>query len=244
MGQAAKTQIIECNGLAGCGKTTLTKALKDELIRTRHRAMLFGEAYQIFKEHPVKNTIRCLKLPLIFQYIRLFLVIGRNKNYTFYFYVRYIYWAAVRISLVYHWCLKYGEFNYVLCDHGLIQNIISLLGFDELKNWQKIKQCLISVIKAESGIYMVNCNISIEQSRQRIHIRNKNTGRLDLISDDMELKKLLQITENNFFTVRNMVNVVQKEWPIINLEMDKPLETNVQTMLSLLTQGTNKKNEY
>lgn len=236
MGQSAKTKIIEFNGLAGCGKTTLARKLKDKLITRGYRVILFGEAYRIFKERPVINIIRCFNLALFFQYIRLFFIIGRKKEYKLYFYIRYIYWVAVKISLVYRWCLQSGEFDFMLCDHGYIQNIISLIGFDQLKNSEKINECLASVLKAESGIYVVNCNVSIEQSRKRIRSRNKNTGRLDVISDDVELKKLLRITENNFFTVRSIVNMVQKEWPIINLEMETSIEINVQRMLILLTQ--------
>lgn len=243
MGQSSKAKIIEFNGLAGCGKTTLARELKDELIKRGYRVILFGEAYQILREHPVRNIIRCLKWPLLFQYIRLFLVIGRKEEYTLFFYVRYIYWVAVRISLVYRWYLKSGEFDFMLCDHGIIQNIISLLGFDELRNCEKINQCLASVLKAESGFYMMNCNVSVEESWQRIRSRNKTTGRLDVISDDVKLKKLLQITENSFFAVRNMVSMVREEWPAIDLEMDTPIEINVHRIADLLAQRENQ-NEF
>jgi len=231
MGQSAKTRIIEFNGLAGCGKTTLARELKEELIRRGYRAILFGEACHIFKEHPVKNLIRCFELPLFLQYIKFFLVIGRKKENTW-----FIYWVAVRISIIYRWCLKNGEFDFILCDHGLIQNIISLLGFDELNNSEKFYQCLSSILKAESKIHMVNCNIPIELSSKRIRIRKKNTGRLDVISNDSDLRKLLRITETNFCTVRNIVNMVQKEWPVIDLKTEIPTQINVQRMLNLLTQ--------
>ncbi|RJE48974.1 MULTISPECIES: hypothetical protein [unclassified Dehalobacter] len=235
MGQPAETKIIEFNGLAGCGKTTLARELKEELIRRGYRVILFGEAYHIFKEHPFKNIIRCFEWPLFLQYIRFFLVIGRKKENTL-----FIYWAALRISLIYRWCLKTGEYNFILCDHGLIQNIISLLGFDQLKHCERFNRCFTSILKAESKIYIVNCNVPIELSSKRIHIRKKNTGRLDVISNDLDLKKLLRITEINFIAVRNKVKTIQKEWPIIDLETDKPIQINIQRMLNLLSQ----RNQY
>lgn len=125
----------------------------------------------------------------------------------------------------------------MICDHGYIQNIISLLGFEQPNNCEKFYEYLTCVLKSESGICVVNCNLSIEQSLQRIRSRSKNTGRLDAVRDDLELKKLLQITENNFFKVRSIASIVRKEWPIIHLEMDAPAEVNIQIILNYLSKG-------
>lgn len=230
MGQSAKTEIIEFNGLAGCGKTTLAGQLKNELIRQGYRAVLLGEANRIFKQHLIKNIIRAFNCSLFIRYIYLFLLIGRKRENTW-----FIYWTALKISLIYRWCIKNEEFDFVLCDHGLIQNFISLLGF-EVKACKKFNKCLASILKSESKIYMVNCNVSVELSSNRIRSRKKNTGRLDVISNYQYLKKLLRITEINFFTIRNIVNMVQIKWPIIDLETDVPSQNNVQRIINLLTQ--------
>lgn len=242
MGQSVKTQIIEFNGLAGGGKTTLARELKKELVKRGYHVVLLGEAYHIFKKHLFKNVLSCLSLALLFKYIKLFFLIGRKEEPQFYFYVRYLYWAALRISLLYRWA-RNSDFDFLLCDHGLIQNIISLLGFKELPDCAAVKQSLASILKAESGIYVVNCNVSIEQSKQRIRSRNKHTGRLDVISDEAELEKLLQITAKHFSAVRNIVKKVREEWPLIDLDMDTPIDINRQKILIWLAAGT-ADNEY
>jgi hypothetical protein len=170
-------------------------------------------------------------MSLFLQYIRLSLAIGRKKENTW-----RIYWEAIFISTIYRWCLKEGEYAFILCDNGIIQNIISLLGFEELKDHKKINECLASILASESRIYMVNCNVPIELSGKRIRTRKKSTGRLDVISDEVRLRKLLQITENNFHTIRSMVEIIRKEWLLTELETDIPPELNVQKLLNLLTQ--------
>lgn len=227
MGQSAR--IIEFNGLAGCGKTTLARALKEELTKSGFRVVLFGEAYHIFKEHLVQNIIKCFRWRLFFQYIMLFSIIGRKKENTV-----HIYWVALTISIVYRWCLIDKKFDYILCDHGLIQNYVSLLGFEAIEDHDRFHRCLTSILKAESNVYLVNCNVPIELSCQRIRIRKKTIGRLDVIRDDLILEKLLRRTESHFFVIRHIVRTVPKEWTMIDLETDKPTSENVQKIFNLL----------
>lgn len=188
---AANIKIIEFYGLPGCGKTTL----RNQLIQSPLKR--FGTINEVMTQYKKESLIyRITHLPLK-QWWQLTLFILslsniRSNRKSFYVVLYYK-------TLAYSYCREKSIFDYVVVDHGLVQQVGSILhnmNYDlSEKSLGKLSRFLY-LMKETKTIY---CQIPSELSLSRIKKRNRDSGRIDAMMYDREKALYYLEKEKSFF---------------------------------------------
>ena len=119
---AKNTIIVEFVGLPGCGKSTLANNLKSVFEQEGKKTGVWTDMTSDYKNSSFMQKLRCLSLKKIFQYIGL---VG-TCQYAFTL-KRYMIQYFVKIDILYRYVRKFGNYDYVLVDHGFFQQALSAL---------------------------------------------------------------------------------------------------------------------
>ncbi len=208
------TQIVEFNGLPGCGKTTLCDEIQRTLTSQLNIAYV-RDASKSIKEMPLTLRMRrfpfkecffviCLYLtspPLAFRDIRMYKSLLK---------------FVINYKLVQ--CLQ--NYDILLEDHGLIQRVVSFF----YKREKFFKSVHIIIIKKLYEKLMpskiVYCDISAETALLRMIKRNRKVGRIDRIKDHNEKLGVLQKQMQLFRDIIDDTNLVVKK-EFVKLDMEK-----------------------
>jgi len=195
--------IVEFFGLPGSGKTTaMEKGAKDH-----PGALTYHSAARSLKE----NHIRHFRLPegkttlwdCFLEYLEITRYL-RDKNQLwgwtrialryaapFRFLLR-----ALEICAVYQYCgEQYGD-RTVLVDHGMVQNMISLVYPSAVKSEERLKKQLAPLLNTENKYIYLFEDEGV--CMKRIRNRKNRHGRLSMIEDDAELLEKLRIQQEMF----------------------------------------------
>ena len=199
-----KPRIIEFEGVAGCGKSTLCGELKQELENKGFRTWFLNEkpfssffyGYKWFHLHRYFQTFSLKALARSVKLMCGLKCFGEIKR------IKQLYDADV----IYAYIIKHQPPNtIVLCDQSIIQTIVSLWGYNKEKVFSKKEEKAISEYLSGSllteGFF---CYLPIEENLKRIRKRARNHGRLNLVDDD---EVLLRMLNNNLTNLRNVISI-------------------------------------
>ena len=202
------------------GKTTVCIKIKEDI----ESCVLFSDVTKLYKKSSFVKKISSFSLRNILTFISMFHAIGRSKNRKLYYYLN-----SIKIDTIYNFFEKYLDYRYLLIDHGILQNSITIEGFEKVKNESKINQKLIKVLKRHSKLKIIYIDGDIEELIKRITKRNRNVGRLDLIINDTEkLKETYCLIKTKFDRYEHNLN---KTINIIKINMNDEVVVKVEELI-------------
>jgi hypothetical protein len=224
--------IIEFNGLPGCGKSTTATLLMERLKLMGYEVGYFEDLqnckYSNRRMKNIKLVLNSLKPPYIKVIYNLLKVWLNLKPFKF---SRINY-----IKLVYNFYFIYfskevtKRYDFIICDQGLIQGILSIMHTDIIKDNSYIQELVDSILYNLKDIYWVNCNVNYRTAKERIRSRGLTQGRLDFINDDNRLFSALLKQELALDLIRKEAEDIGLE-KTIQLDMNCVVEKNIEFII-------------
>lgn len=218
-----KPVIIEFNGLPGSGKTTIALQLYEELIKYGNHVLDFNEYF--FKNK--RNKILIIKA--LFQirgihvrYLLKILGLIQIRNKIELKKVKMVISAFLHF-LIYNYCVKIGNYQYIILDQGIVQNWVSFFYDTLISDTKTVKEIYQDIFKSYPYFYMINSEVNTETILSRLKYREHGTSRLDRLCDK-DLGNIIEIQRNNFYTMRKTneilksVEIDTKQDPIVNVK--------------------------
>lgn len=217
--------IIEFAGLPGCGKTTLMNAYRDELEKMGFRAIIYSEATKQLKQDSWLHLLKSIRLPTLFLYLRLFSCFPLTRQR-----LTLIYKISFKISMVYSWSRRYGKADYLLVDHGILQQMVSLCDFDRIDN-PKIIDRISAVFAQETPIdTLVFCDVDPDTALARMCNRNRLCGRIDQEPNIANKKKMYCAVQMHFDRLLPLYREYGKYDMCLELDARKTVQENVKLL--------------
>ncbi|QRN85500.1 AAA family ATPase [Clostridia bacterium] len=233
MGLNQTAILVEFNGLPGCGKTTIANELLEELRSlgyavATHKELLHHRVkvkkLDLFKSLLDARNRKFFNASLLLCFSTRPFKLGRIQ------YARnaYVYYYTVHI------CRKERkEYDFIICDQGLLQVILSIIHMDKINKPKTVQKMLEDAFAGLGTVILVNCKVKIDTAKERIRLRKLKCGRLDYITEDEKLVSALTRQECCLETIRNMAsNLV--EGNVLELDMHHVVDKNLQTILKRL----------
>ena len=227
------TKIIEFYGLPGCGKSTLEQFILSSI---RAESVTFCHIHDIaerYKELSVLNKIKLYPFKNTLRFFTLLLKVGnpfKKDN-------RRICRGLLYFLIIYRFCNKKKFSDYVLVDHGIVQSFISLLYGTSSEKFEYKMRLISSFVYSLEIDYLFYCSISAQGAFERIRFRQrKDSGRLDMITDDELLLATLEFQRKQFdliyeFAFSKVSNISQK------INTDSSLNEELSLILRAIQQN-------
>jgi len=213
MGKSISSQIIEFEGIAGCGKSTLCSNFA-KILKSKGISFVYSqEIAKYMHDHPL-SYIRAFRIRNVASVIRLMFSTGTFKSYKYHI-------AIFKLLSLYDYYSRTSNENVLLCDHSIIQSTVQIWGYNRhTKVDESIRHALSKFFTHTYSTVNVYCTISPKTAGERIRKRNRTYGRLDLIKNDNELVEYLK---NNVDNLDATVKVYETLHKVHRLEMqDNP----------------------
>ena len=179
-------RIIDLYGLPGAGKTTICNSL---LEKKDYQVAKISGLMELYKTQTF--LFKVFHLPL-YRWTRLTLFIisvpniskvAKSEIISFYY-----------IVLAYSFFQHQSCYNYLIVDHGLIQQLASVLHDNRFIISNKALKLFVAFLKKMEPLDKVYCLTSKEFALERMKLRNRNAGRLDAIMNDTSV--VLELLDN------------------------------------------------
>lgn len=221
--------IIECNGLPGCGKTTLTKELVSNLNKEGKKTRYVGVA-----QFRGKNK-GFLKLPiflnriiipinpknLFFSFNAMTYIIKSWRQPNFFGKIYESYIAFLYCVYLFNIYRKYST-DIVITDEGMIQALTSF-SFYVKSDVEMMSKLLKITKKLKLKITFINCNITIKKTISRIELRNRHDSAIDELSN-AQLTEFLQTFYEKLKFLRTEIQMSDS----VNIQMENTPQTLVR----------------
>ena len=191
---AAYTKIIDLFGIPACGKTTLSNCLAERSNEALRISTLQGCILNDKKI--VWRLLRSLSLNILWAGIRFRFSAPFDKKRRDVSLMSFL-----KHGLYYNYVRRFSDYDIVIVDHGDIQSIITLERGENLHNKPEfVKACSRYLNSSLADIY-IYCSISAEEALSRMHNRQRDNGRIDVIGNKhQQLKELNdEISRFEFF---------------------------------------------
>ena len=210
---ARNIKIIEFYGLPGCGKTTLVNQLLS------FESYRIGTVQDVMAFYNRKSVIYKLShLPIRKWWILLtFLwsLSGKRKNGKDY------YISLFYKTLAYSYSVNQSDFDLIVVDHGIIQQLGSILHNANYQISDKSLRKFLRFVNIFKETQKVYCYITSDLSLCRMKKRNRDGGRIDAVMYDTQIA--LQYLGNELVLFNNISKLLKYENPI--LDMTKPTKS-------------------
>ena len=245
--------IIEFYGIPGCGKSTLSESLYKIISKKRSNKNVYYYS-DILKEYNSKYRIKfccCQKYIwlVICELLFLFFYINNKKalisliilaiqlKSSFMYFIR-----SLEIMAIYQYIKKTHDNDIIIVDHGIIQNIISLVYMHKIKNTAKFLSRVINVIENNTYYVFIKTNPNI--SCKRIRNRQNQHGRLPIIENDVKLVEVLEYQYYLFFSICKSLKSINMVKYYEYTNNDYLFESIEKTSNSLYKKITKMKGEF
>ena len=191
---AAYTQIIDLFGIPACGKTTLSNCLAGRSVEALRISTL--QDCILNDKKIVWRLLRSLSLNILWAGIRFRFSAPFDKKRR-----DVSLMSFMKHGLYYNYVRRFSDYDIVIVDHGDIQSIVTLERGEDLHNKTKfVKACSRYLNSSLADIY-IYCRISAEEALSRMHNRQRDNGRIDVIGNKhQQLKELNdEISRFEFF---------------------------------------------
>lgn len=225
MERNVEKMIIEFNGLPGTGKTTVSKFLEEQLLKSGKTVI----TKHIISESRLKRYISYF----VDGTIPLYFLMNRFVKKSIQPYDRNskkVMSVVIGYYRIYRDFLKNKDESILIIDQGIIQGLVSVVFVNSLIRTHELKKIFEFFRKKRISFFQVDCNISPETSHRRMRTREKSATRLDNYDDD-ELLQLLKKQSKTFDTIRD----VSKQYINgMDIDMECTPEKNVNYIVEQL----------
>ena len=215
---AAYTKIIELFGLPGCGKSTTVQTLISN--RNDFRISTFKNVVGQSKKHPLK-LIASISLKSLFVGLQVRFSVPFDKKRR----DRSLFkWLLFEI--VFNYIKKYTEYDFVLVDPGVIQGLASWERGDDLHMRCRYRNACSNYLRYTAVTDFIYCDLPIEEALMRMHHRNRNNGRIDLINDEKTQLNELRKEKNRFDFYAGLLKEKKMSVFFMNMNQETSLIVN------------------
>jgi len=230
MKKSGKPIIIEFNGITGCGKTTTANLLVEKLTSLGYEVGTFENlenSNKIIKNiNFLFDMIRIKNLKIASSLIKLCVSVRPFKIKRFdHIGMAYNYYYLFRSV-----AKKYTNYDYIIIDQGLIQEILSIFHTQKIMDQSRMDNLLELIFNNLGYFLVVNCNLEPSLAKRRIKERNSKKSRLDLVKNDEELLYKLRIQQNNLEVLREVIEKNSSE-KAVEIDMDKSPSENIEKII-------------
>ncbi|WP_303871781.1 AAA family ATPase [Acetobacterium wieringae] len=227
-----KTMFLEFNGIPGSGKTTLSnRVIKD--MKSKNYPI---ESYHKVIKKPTRKKLKDLLLYLLriklgsvkIGYLAtMYLITNKKLNHEN--------WLRVfSLVVLFDFYQKKGQDRgdeVILVDQGIVQQIISMLYESELIADKYVKRIICLAKKKNLGIYVVNVDLDINTSFERLVKRRGNISRIQKLNK-ADAIHTLTIQQNNFNKIREILNELEQE--SIDVNSKACIDETVQSIVNYI----------
>lgn len=222
-------KIIEFNGLSGCGKTTLSKAVEESLsgckILTRsvfstHRKKILNSSHLQFLLDFL--NLKNLKINILITLFAFSYKVNKARIERILAFV--IFTAELNKRI------KENEGCYLILDQGILNLLASIPHEYYLKENYIFKKLMKDLQKRYSNMLFIDCNLQKRDVRQRIRKRNKKDHNFDSLPDDL-LDTMLDIKKMNLEIIRDYFEERAK---VLTVDMSSEKEKNVKRIIDFI----------
>lgn len=221
-----KTIIVEFNGLAGLGKTTVANTLMNYLSE---------DGYSIIGKY--RHSILQSKRPL-FCIPYSFSLYKKVKRYAdsiepYRNNRKYTHWTNHYVRM-YKSIDKYSSADFAIIDEAIIQFLVAM-GFNDYFHPSKLLYDMVNKIKSMGVSFVrVDCENHVEVACKRIQSRPPKGMYYENWTKE-EILSQLQAESNNFTVLRSAFSKVYPEQAVINIDtLDSP-ERNARKIKEIIT---------
>lgn len=222
---AAHTKIIDLFGLPACGKTTLTRCISEQYgkrLKIATMPLLVQEAKRD------KGRLRKSFSPhYFFAGIRLRLLAPFDRKRRV---IPLLNWPSH--ARYYSYAKKYSDFDVILVDHGDIQDIVSLERGEDLHNNIRFSHGCSRYLSISLADLYVYCNVRPEVALERMQLRGRNSGRIDVMGDMAEQLQALKCEKLRFDFFAEMLSKEKDKF--IELDMNQPIEQIAEYIMNVI----------
>ncbi|AWW25428.1 hypothetical protein DOZ58_01510 [Acetobacterium sp. KB-1] len=216
---------LEFNGIPGSGKTTLS----DRVIENMKGVSYTVESYHQLIEKPTRNNLKRLVRYLFsiklssfkIGYLALMYLIT-NKKLNHENGLRVI--SLIVLFDFYQKKSLANDEEVILVDQGMVQQMVSMLFESELIAEKYVKKLIRYTQKKDMGIFIVNIDLDINESFERLTRREGNISRIQKLKKDTAMHTLI-MQQNNFNKIRKIIRELDLESITVNTQGS--IETNV-----------------
>lgn len=221
-----KTVIVEFNGLAGLGKTTITNALKGELQK---------DGYKVIGNyrHSCFHSLRPLFcIPYSFSLYRLVKryadsIVPYKKDRV------YTHWTNHFVRM-YKSIEKHSDADFAIIDEAIIQFLVAMGLSDHLPKSDLLLDVVQKIKTMGVGFVRVDCENHVESAYERILSRPAKGMYYEKWSRE-ELLSQLKTEADNFKTLRTVFSEVYPEQTVISIDTIHTPGDNASIIKKIIT---------
>lgn len=201
--------ILEFNGLPGSGKTAISKELMELESSSKEEYVLYEDVLK--DEFPKSKLLEIGWLLFLFinpsnlLFLYYSLSLFKNVEQITSERLRRMY-RLMRMYFIYKRIFKKIKPRVIIVDQGILQQILSILYLDSLKNEVVIKKLFLYIKKTIPSYCLVNTNVPVHQVVGRIRNRGKLDSRIDLLSAD-QILPALELQRENLEKIRSLLSI-------------------------------------
>lgn len=220
-----KTVIVEFNGLAGLGKTTVANILKDELRKDGYDVIGNYRHSFLHSLHPFFCVPYSLSLySTVKRYADSIVPYKKDRVYT--------HWTNHFVRM-YKSIEKHSDADFAIIDEAIIQFLVAM-GFDDELPQSELLNAVVKKIKLMGVSFVrVDCENNIKASCERIKARPPK-GMYYECWPQKEMEAQLQVEAQNFETLRNVFSKVYSDQIVIPIDTMRDAKDNARIIKEVI----------
>lgn len=223
-----KTVIVEFNGLAGLGKTTVANILIDNLnkmgfktVNRQYNILLYRTLFHFFPQQMCSRLYH-----LVMEYANTFPIRGTKRTHLLY---------TSGYALKYKSIMRFSRADFAIIDEALIQFLVAMAFKDRMPHNDKAEAIVQELKRMGITFIRVDCVNHVCQAAERIMSRPPRGLVFEAMSKD-ELIATLEIESHNFDYMRELFSKVYPNQQVIEIDTnDSPIE-NAEKIQKFLLQ--------
>lgn len=221
-----KTVIVEFNGLAGLGKSTVANLLKNELLNDGYNVIGWYRRNIFQSLRPIFSIPYSFSLySLVKKYAETIVPYRKNRTYE--------HWTNHFVRM-YKSIDKYSDADFAISDEGIIQFLVAMALNDYFPE-TPLMDAIVEKIKSMGVSFIrVDCESKVEVAYKRIKSRPSKGMYYEKWSKD-ELMGQLQVESYNFNYLRTVFSKIYPDQTVITIDTMKSPEDNAKMIKEIIT---------
>lgn len=220
-----QTVIVEFNGLAGLGKSTVAELLKQYLQEEGYKVIGWYRHSFFHSLHPLFSIPYSFRLyNLVKKYANTIVPYRRNRTYE--------HWTNHFVRM-YKSIDKYSDADFAISDEGIIQFLVAMALNDHFPETPLLDSIVERIKKMGVSFIRVDCESHIEVSCNRIIARPSKGMYYEKWSKE-DITAQLKVESDNFDYLRSVFSKVYPNQTVITIDTMKSPEDNARMIKEII----------